>query len=187
MSARIRKWVICVSGFLQDRSKPTGMARLWRDLHDIVGPESQVLLLNWDDNVREYAEMIWQFSNESPEPAIAIFGYSWGGSTAVNLAAALRKRGLSVGCMVLSDPVYRHWWLPRRWTSMLDWMSIRVPDNVRKVVWFRQRENKPAGHDLVPADRTKTTIYPAVEATLTHQYMDDYRPFHMECHKCAAA
>lgn len=187
MARPIRKWVVCVSGFLQNRSKPTGMLRLWRDLHGVVGPDAQLLLLNWNDDAAEYAELIWQFAQESPDPSIAVFGYSWGGMTAVHLARELERRGMGVGCMVLSDPVYRHWWWPRRWTSLVRWVEIEIPANVKRVGRFYQQYDKPAGHKLKLADPEQTRVVFDCEVVRSHVYMDDLLPFHEECRKCAVA
>lgn len=189
-SRKITKWLIVISGFMQNRGKPTGMTRLWLDLGDLQDAHTKVLLLNWSDDVSEYAEMIWSIAQNGGrrEPIIRVFAYSWGSSTAMDFARALQRRGMKIDAMVLSDPVFRHWWILRRWTSLLSWMTLKVPANVGKVHWYRQRNNRPCGHDLVAENALATTIYPAkVLEGIEHQYMDDAWLFHEECKACAAA
>jgi hypothetical protein len=87
--------------------------------------------------------------------------------------------------MVLSDPVYRSPLGMFRWLALFSWRRIRVPANVRAVHWFRQRSSLPAGHELWPERKERTTISPAVWAEVSHQYMDDLRLFHRECERVA--
>lgn len=186
----VRRWHIVISGFLQNEGRPTGMVRLWRWLgQEHSGPESCVELRSWNDNFRDLAELIWRVQPAAPEesgPTVMIYAYSWGaGWGAIELARQLRKRGIPVAAMVLSDPVYRSPWRSLAWLAMVSWSSIRVPANVRRVTWFRQRMNRPAGHRLVAADPAATEIAPPVLAHVTHQYMDDLRSFHLECERVA--
>ena len=182
-----RTWHVVISGFLQDEGKPTGMVRLWRYLSaEHSGPEVRVELRSWNDNWRQLAELIHRVRPRRDEVAVKIYAYSWGaGFGAMELARQLGRRGLCVEQMVLSDPVYRSRSLPLRWLAMLPVNAISVPDNVRRVAWFRQRRNRPAGHQLAAENPDKTTIEPAVWADSVHQYMDDLQAFHLECERVA--
>lgn len=190
MSCRrtITRWIVVIGGFLQNRGKPTGIVRLWSDLHCHRDEHTELLLLNWSDDPREYAGLIWALAQEHDRPVtVLVFGFSWGGQTAINLCRELQRRGLQVRHLVLSDAVYRHWWLPRRWTSLLRWVLLTVPANVRHVTWFRQRFTVPRGHEVVAEDPKRTLVERARVLQLDHVYMDDAREFHLACHDAVAA
>lgn len=183
----IRQWHIIIGGFLETEGKPTGMARLWLRLHQLLTPRGACVELRaWNDNWRDMAELIWRLQPEEEPAVIKIYAYSWGaGWGAMQLARHLQRRGLAVGWMVLSDPVYRSPWIITRWLAMAPWRSITVPHNVRVVHWFRQRLSLPAGHTLVAARSDRTVITPPVWAEVAHAYMDDLRVFHRECERIA--
>lgn len=184
MTQPIKNWHVVISGFLQDEGEPTGMVRIWRELHaQHSDSETVVLLRSWNDNWSDLAELIRRTQNGSP--AVKIYAYSWGaGYGAMELARELAKRGITVRFMVLSDPVYHSPLLLARWMAMLSDGRIMVPYKVVEVYWFRQKENRPHGHDLI-AESTGTMIHPAIWLTSTHQYMDDAAPFRLLCHKVA--
>jgi len=173
-------WLIVIGGFLQDRGKPTGMVRLWLELRKHASANTCIELMNWRDDPREYADLVFGVTGETAQ--VFLFGYSWGGMTATLLARELKKRGIGVRHMILSDPVFRHWWMLRRWTSFAPWSRIAIPSNVAHVTWFRQRNDWPRGHDLVAQDKCRTAILPATELDLAHVYMDDSLDFHKACH-----
>lgn len=177
MDNRISNWLILVQGFLQDRGTPNGMVRLWLRAHsNFAGRSTAVMLLSWNDNVRQLAEFIWRSSR--PDPLIHIAGYSWGGTTARNLCCQLSKRGLSIDQVILSDPVYRHWWMPRRWTTLLPWRTIEFPTNVSRIYWYRQEQNWPRAHSPAAEDTDSTYVSPGFLLKCSHQYMDDAQEFH---------
>jgi pimeloyl-ACP methyl ester carboxylesterase len=167
--------LILISGFRQNKGIPNGFTRLWREARGHSSARSVVEFHTWDTDVKDLAEFIWGQSGSDPD--IVIAGYSWGGSTSVNLARALKKRGLRVRHMILADPVYRNWW--RLWASMFrgGLLSIQIPNSVSEVSWFRQRENRPQGHNLV-AESPITIINDPVIKEVEHAYMDDQDDFH---------
>jgi pimeloyl-ACP methyl ester carboxylesterase len=184
--APIRAWHVVISGFLQDEGEPTGMVSLWRRLRKLSDAESCVELRNWNDNWRQFAELIWRMRPQNQEPEVRVYAYSFGaGWGAMQLARQLRRRGIKVRVMVLSDPVFRSPWLVLRWLSLVSYAFIVVPDNVLDVIWFRQKVNRPAGHHLVARDPRRTRINQSTWAEVAHQYMDDLPEFHQACEEAA--
>ena len=110
----IHDWHVVISGFLQDEGQPTGMVRLWRLLGERhSAADVRVELRSWNVNWRQLAELIWRMQpgagrNCFDPPRVKVYAYSWGaGWGAMQLARQLRRRGIGVAAMVLSDPVYR--------------------------------------------------------------------------------
>jgi hypothetical protein len=136
-------WHVVISGFLQNEGQPTGMVGLWRRLRKFSDMETCVELRNWNDNWRQFAELIWRMRPIAGEPDVRVYAYSFGaGWGAMQLARQLKWRGIRVRVMVLSDPVFRSPWLPLRWLSLVRFMFIVVPDNVTSVIWFGQRDKR---------------------------------------------
>lgn len=183
----ISVWNICISGFLQHEGHPTGVVALWRDLHaEHAGADERVELRTWCDNWSALAEFIFRYRTHEGQPTINVFGYSYGaGWGAMQLAKQLRRRGLFVSRMVLSDPVYRHWYPLGQWRLLFSAIPIWVPDNVKHVSWFRQSNSFPWGHDLKADNPKLTRVETPITLTLSHVYMDDAQPFHELCRKVA--
>lgn len=178
-------------GFTQSWQKETGQEKLWRALRDLVaqevyrwgsGASGDVLLLppaTWDSDVEAVAGLI---ARNVEGPVISI-GYSWGGGwRAPRLARALQQHGRGIQHLILCDPVYRSPWLPT-WLpinplSLLRFPTITIPANVRRVSWFFQRVNKPAGHEPVAQDPKLTLIEPGIELGCAHSEMDDAPEYH---------
>ena len=187
---RFKKFHIVISGFLQTEGKQNGMIRLWGNLYcKYACEDTLVLMKTWNDNMDSLAEFIWRMAED--EAIIKVCGYSWGGAAAMKLAKALKKRGLKIQAMVLSDAVYRHSYWLGNWRAFLRCFKIVVPSNVRAVWWFRQKSRfgKLSGHDIV-ADQSgvgfdMTTILSPVWCNRSHQYMDDILKFHNKVHQVA--
>lgn len=185
----ITTWHICISGFLQREGRPNGIVALWNDLHFLhSGENTRVELRSWSEDWSNIAEFIWRLRSEGESPKINIYGYSWGGFSAMVFAKQLAKRSLAVENIVLSDAVYRHDYIFGQWRAFVPWMKIKIPANVRHVSWFRQWSNLPRGHSAVAEDPSKTNVKAPFEVRsgVTHQYMDDYPPFHAEANRRAA-
>lgn len=188
MTKPIRKWVICIAGFLQDEGTPHGIVQVWRDLHARhAAPNIRVEFRSWDDRTAPLAELIWRLRPPRKQPHVTIAAYSWGGASAQRLARDLARRGIVVSEMVLSDAVYRHGYWLGNWRALVPWSKITIPANVRRVTWFRQTVDRPRGHSLVPADPTATEIAPATVYQVGHTYMDDLTAFHQAAHSAAEA
>ena len=196
----ISKWIICISGFLQDEGAPTGMVGLWHKARVHAAPSCAVELRSWCQNWSDLAELVHRsqpsrFLDNAPPPEIFIIGYSWGGFSATLLAGELKERGIKVREMLLCDAVYRHSYKLGHWRAMAGNSKIVIPDNVQEVRWFRQQNKRirpffkgrlnpywwiwPAGHDVVAEDRLKTLIHPPrILNQYEHTYIDDAFEFH---------
>lgn len=172
----IETWHIVIAGHLQNQGQLVGMTRLWWDLYQAhVGTRTAVLFREWDCDVETLAERIWRFRGNGDGPRICLYGYSWGGMTAILLARALADRGLKVAYLVLSDAVYRHRYRLGNWRTLCHWIPIRIPANVGSVHAFRQRVSWPRGHDLLLANGKPPENIRYIK--VTHTYMDDARAF----------
>ena len=57
----IRKWVVCIAGFLQDEGTPGGLVAVWRELHRLhAAPDVRVEFRAWNDRARSLAELLWR-------------------------------------------------------------------------------------------------------------------------------
>lgn len=185
----ILTWHVVASGFLQDESKWHGMVKLWRDFHEwYASPECVVSLRTWNSDWAALAEHIFLTQQEQgPRIKVACYGYSWGCSGLMKLARELNKRGIPVQGMVLSDPIYRSPLMCFAWLAMVSWRRIVVPNNVRMVRWFYQKQNLPQSQGLVAQDEKRTMIFEPTELDRTHQYCDDSGQFHEACKGAAEA
>ena len=174
----IRKFIIVIPGFMQSRGTPNGMVALWRKLHHAyAGPDTVVSLHLWNSNWRDVAEWIWRLRPNKGQLDIVIAGYSWGGYSAVLLARQLKKRGIQVRSMILSDPVYRHWYWLGQWRAFWPQSRIRLPSKVGCVAVFRQETNLPSGHFFTD-ETNKIPVTTFLIDGVVHQFMDDLPQFH---------
>ena len=181
---RIEKRLICISGFRQHHGSPNGIESLWMKLRKHESPTTRVSYVEWSTDWSRFAEHMMRTGMEDyGELDVRVFAYSWGaGHGFRSLAVELGNRGIDISSAVLSDGVYHSWraiwramWSPF-WTP-----RIVVPKNVKKVWWFRQFEDKPAGHNLVAECSGSTTIHDPKVLTVTHAYMDEAPEFHRRC------
>jgi pimeloyl-ACP methyl ester carboxylesterase len=177
---------LIVSGFCQHRGQRHGLHNLFVPLHLAhASGETVVELLAWNERWRDVADDIANLAMplDPADVRVFVYAFSWGaGWGFVQLARQLRRHRIRVECAVLSDPVYRSRWLSLSWRSLCSLSLLRpticVPDNVEEVRWFRQKWNRPCGHDLVAEDRRRTRIRPPVELKGTpHTLMDDAYEF----------
>jgi len=185
----MREWHIVFSGFQQKSGTLNGTVQIWGDLMRIASrhQSARVELLRWDDNISNLAELISRLAPQDSMPIVNIYGYSWGGMTAANFARELRRRGMPVNHIVLSDAVYRHWYWLGQWRAFVSAWAIRIPDNVRKVTHFRQRQSMPMGHDVKADNPGKTLIGKPIWLKADHSWMDDASPFRSACRDAAEA
>jgi len=175
----ITNWHIVISGYLQDRAQRTGMAHLGRSLMlKFSGrDDTRVSTLAWDDNMASMAEMVWRDSTRDDQTHICVYGYSWGGQSAIHLCRALQNRGLVVSHLVLCDPVYRHRYWLGQWRTLFQLVPIVIPENVREVDWVRQRVTWPSGHNLSAENADKTNIAEPIWLEVGHRWIDDHPRF----------
>jgi len=189
LDSTIERWHICFAGFLQDEgSADAGMVKLWRDLRVHASERCCVELRSWDDDVDALAELIWRMRS-TPPPVVRLYGFSWGGSTALRLCEQLQCRGLYVASVVLSDAVYRSHWRLGVWRSVVGSPTLWVPRNVDYVWHARQKTDKRIrGHEVIArsGDPDVTKIDGPEWAVLHHRYMDDFGLFQDRALKVAA-
>lgn len=180
----IKRWNICISGFLQNKYEPNGFDKLFTKLNQFSNPDTYLLYCPWNSDWKAIAEWIFRMSDD--DVTINIFAYSWGvGYGFTRLARQLEKRNLKVNHAVLSDGVYYPGVF--KWRALIPIRPITVPCNVRTVDWFYQSTNTPSGHSLVAECPEFTNIKdPTFVHGVTHQYMDDLREFHIKCLRIAS-
>lgn len=185
---QIREWHIVISGFQQKSGTLNGTVKIWGDLIRLKSarPEARVELLTWYDDMANMAEQIKAIADHSEStPLVNIYGYSWGGMSATNLARELQARGVDVTHMVLCDAVYRHWYALGWWRAFVSWRSIKIPDNVGRVTQFRQKQNYPRGHEVKADNSGKTKLGPIQWLLVQHCWMDDHVQFRKACQEAA--
>jgi len=181
----IHEWHIVISGFLQRQGNLNGMDKIWdiAEMRSKSRPDARAMLYPWHCDVADIAELINRKRDPDTMPVVNLYGYSWGGMTCANLAEELRDREIDVRTMVLSDAVYRHWYKLGQWRALVPCSRIYIPDNVKRVIHFRQRENLPGGHTLVAKNSGMTDIEPVRWLTAKHQHMDDSITFRLACQR----
>ena len=178
----ITKRIVCISGFQQDISTPTGIESLWMKLRDLhQSKECAVCLHPWNYKWAGFADHILRTGPEDPrEMDIRIAAYSWGAASSLKLAKALGDRGISIRTAVFSDPVYRSMWAIWRslWSPLLGRPILRIPKNVRNVWYVRQQRFPPFGHECVPEDYGATQVKDYGMVDRAHSWMDDATEWH---------
>lgn len=181
----IYRHIVVISGFRQKHGRATtGVDEIWSQVHrDHVGPDCAVHLKCWDDDFRSLAALINKERDIDLEVEVEIIAYSWGvGVGAIKLARELQQYDIIVNRIFSIDGVYSSKFWSFQWRSMLPRWSriapvIRVPANVRSVMFWRQNRNVPQGHRFI-ADSKETSIYPGffpdgLMRTHTHQTIDN--------------
>lgn len=177
-----------ISGFTQNVGKWNGILDLTEKLREQFcdGVRSRVHYYPWHANFAHVAEYYFALGEKyGTRPILGVYAYSWGaGRGAMTLARQLKRRGMLVRVMVLSDPVYHHAFAP--WRALRAWclpiigeQVIRVPDNVKEVYHFHQNQNRPGGHKLISGGQAGGAfIHPRQLLAYDHQYMDNAPEFH---------
>lgn len=177
----ILNWAIVFAGFQQSTGRPSGSFKLWQRAHAAGNWNHDVRFRSefraWNDDVEEIANLVFHATHSAFAPTINVAGYSWGGQTAANFCRRLADRGIEVDRVVLCDAVYRHRYWLGNWRAFVPGSEILIPENVRRVDWFRQSRNLPAGHQIV-AESKNTIIADPVELDRRHEWMDDAGDYH---------
>jgi len=176
---KIEKWFILRKGLWQDDRKVTGLENLWLKSRAFSNRCCCIQCREWDDDPIGMANMIWR--NSTPDPIIYDISYSAGGGHGMPaLAKALQERGLFIDTAVMCDPVDLSTLVFMHWRSLINRgplaPKIIIPPNVRKIIWFRQKHNKPQGHDIVCKGDTKIVGPTWINAG--HSFMDERQEFH---------
>lgn len=168
----MRRAVYVATGFLQNAGTATGLVGLWEELHARYSCAGTVVkLLPWNADWRAEANFVERVLE--PTGTVDFVGYSWGaGWGFVRFATEARRRGRGIRRAFLLDPVYRHCYWLGQWRAFVPSIPVTIPDNVGRVTWWRQRIERPFGHDLRAASKS-TILDDAVEVQAGHIYVDD--------------
>ncbi len=169
------RWLYVIPGFTQTRGTRTRLIDLWATMHAAKSSNTTTVQLQpWRSDWKSEAEFISRLSVEHPR--ILVVAYSWGaGYGFIQLADQLARRGIEVAKAWLLDPVYRHPYLLGQWRAFMPRIPIVVPENVRRVTWWRQDQSWPMGHEL-RAESPRTRIDEPRYVRVDHVHMDDHRP-----------
>lgn len=177
--------VILINGFRQGLRSPTGMEKLYNLATRRYEHEPRVKVsqpLSWKSNWKSQAAFIQRHAPTNGEDArarIMVSAYSFGAGWGFQkLTRELNERGLAVDVAILIDPVYRSpllpTWLPLNLVSMTTLGHLKIRENVRRLHYFRQFQNRPRGRACIAADPYATEIRCPIELDCTHQLADDH-------------
>lgn len=206
MATPVKDWLICIGGFMQDRSLATsGICGLAHELRDEY-PQVLVDYEPWKCDWNSTAEWIFRWSRfdsrnaHGTPPRIMAVAYSWGaGWGLIQLAKHLADRGLWIDAAVVSDAVRHIGWQWSHYIGLsqlaayIPYWSIEKPDNILDLHWFRQNRKRSLladfkrgctwlyGHQWVEQSKSGRLVtcpngYGVPYAN--HTNMDDAPPFH---------
>ena len=172
-SASVRQAIIVcfLGGFV--KADDTKHPEVWfaRYLRDRYGPAVRVLVFgNREEQkaIRDMTRLVEPATQKiSPQPAIILYGHSWGGSQVLTFARDLGRQGIPVTLTIQIDSVHK-----------LGQDGHTVPGNVAKAVNFYQtRGLTPGETHIVPADPARTTILGNFRMTYDHREIncDNYK------------
>jgi len=176
----IEAWHFCIGGFFQHAGRYSGIQKLWAALRgELHNGVVNVELCEWDRPWRSVAAFVDRFRPNAAPPLINVYAFSWGaGHGFVRLARELQRVDLRITTAVLSDPVY----CPPFWSllplTLSPYRTVPVPANVGTVHYFRQRLERPYGHQPRAEDPDKTQLIDHGTYDVAHTAMDDLAPFH---------
>lgn len=188
---KVKTWIVCISGYLQDEGDAQGIPELHNKVHSLYEDSTTwTVFCKWNEDWRAKAEWIRRLSADNVR--VIVFAYSWGvGHGLVQLAKELRRHRIYIQTAVCSDGVrYSRFPVLRNllaYLPFISWSKIVIPNNVREVWWFIQRNTWLRGHDIVAEGRQ--TIHPLEldDNSGTHQNMDESKPFQDKCIEVADA
>ncbi len=201
--APIERWHFVIPGLTQSEGKPDGWSLLWRELNHLSTDTCCVEFKTWHSRWSDIAEVVSLFRGSSL-PTVKVYGYSFGGYSAVLLARQLMRRGIPVHTLLLCDAVLRYPFVLGDWRSMAPG-TITIPKNVRNVYSYRQthprfsfhrnggewtgwkRWPQPAGHDLVAECPIHTYMHEPLILDAEHVWMDDQPEVHAKAQQIAKA
>ena len=175
----ITHYHILIGGFHQHRGDASnGLSGVRSDLLHKYGRGnglSDVNYLPWytsADHLSRYIHRNGDFRGEGVTK-LQVAGYSYGGTTAVNLCSALQDLGIQVQELCLIDPVKRRSIYPWGWLASLNrWAKIEVTANVQNLHWFHQSTSWPRSHAVMSH---KTTAITSHKLMLRHSAVDNIR------------
>lgn len=177
MKPRFDDVYIFQMGFTQKLNKRPGMLRCWERQRQFAGRGRLICTpKEWNADWKAFGDFIAEYTHGGTR--IYTCSYSWGaGWGFVRLAKRLQLCSRLIQHAILIDPVYRSTvlpsWLPLNPISMTKLGKIHVPNNVREVTYFLQRQNRPAGREL-SVDPEFTKVNGPTMIKTKHESMDDH-------------
>ena len=148
------------------------------------GVNSRVWLEPWSVNTKRLADSIGILRGLYGRLHLGIYAYSYGGGYgALHLLNQLQTQKIKVQKLVLADPVFRPWWLPRPLPSPLSLLpfdyqpKIRLPKNVVDLAHFYQNRNVPQSPYIITDQVKGNTSHSRL--SVIHQEVDDHPDVHM--------
>lgn len=174
-----------ISGFTQTEENWNGVQelreKLLAELDDYSSLSVRVRLGEWHNDWFAAARQVYMLRERYPnEPfVVVVFAYSWGvGNGLVKFAKYLDRFGVDIAHVVLSDPVYRHWFSPGNWRAIWGDRRIAIPKNVLRIEGFHQETDLPHGRRPM-SDQAQCD--PWVLLRRPHAEMDDARDWWKRC------
>jgi len=174
-----------ISGYTQTEEIWNGTQELREkiiaELDDYSSLSVRVRLGKWNDNWKEQARQLYMLRERYADEkfTVVVFAYSWGvGNGLVKFAKHLDRFGIDVQTAVVSDPIYRHWFIPRNLRVLWGDTRITLPPNVKAIEGYYQRTSQPMGR--TPVSST-AKCDPWTLLRLPHVEMDDARSWHRRC------
>lgn len=168
MSDDPRKILIGISGFAETERRPSGVEDVLWSVFSSVEHVATARFL-WKDSLVTMVRLIRRMKTHWPEIEINILGYSYGGQTAVNLAAKLWP--WTVTNLFLIDPVWRWSNHMPSVLSMYGMGTLTVPKNVTTCTLWRQRQSAIRGCKVVM--QSADTGFTEDELSHTHTKIDN--------------
>lgn len=183
----IGKSIFLIDGFTRRTGDPTGIEKLWHRLfvlRDHFGGSRTLLMpREWNSPIDPMMQMINRHCSADARIAIGAFSYG-AGYAAIRLARELRRWGRDVELMLLIDPVHRTRFISTRWLALTGRIPIRIPQNVRNVVSWRQNSGgcfDPKGSPLRVCQAKTRIIHETVCPGLTHHTIQYHHTIQEEC------
>lgn len=174
-----RRAYLLIGGAQQDvGERGVGLQDLSRRVCAEIGGEDDGVycrFVEWHQ-WREHADVLVQWADT--DCRIDLAGYSYGGDAAIRVCRYLHQMGREVKTLLLADAVRRFGWLLP--ASLWRWWTLRVPPNVSRVEWWRQRNDWRIWGHTVARDldlRMGITGHEVTIPRLTHAQMDEHEGF----------
>lgn len=174
-----------ISGWTQTEETWNGVQELREkiiaELDDYSSLSVRVRLDEWNGNWKGAARQLYMLREryEDEKFTVVVFAYSWGvGNGLVNFATYLDRFGIDIQKAVVSDPVYRHWYVLGNWRLLWGDRRILLPKNVLAIEGFYQTTSQPMGRkpmsEVAECD-------PWIKVRAPHVEMDDARLWRQRC------
>jgi len=151
-------------GAFQDRGTRTGTDALFDKLY-ALHPRGLYTCLPLRHNSRYKEDVAYNARHLADGGKHYVEGYSKGGETAVKYCWHAQKFAIEIDILFLIDAV-KIWW-----------GDLQIPSNVKRCVWWYQRNDKPDGDTVRPAKNNTRTEFDNLDGyliDLPHVAMEDY-------------